>query len=126
MRSAGMLLGLVVVLGIGYFIYRSDLTGGTSSKASPQEQIDVVGIRSELLTIGQAERQYFVTHSQYGSIEDLQADKLLAGAPGRRGYTFTADVDGDRAFTVTATPDDPNKTGWPTLSIDQSMQVSQR
>jgi hypothetical protein len=35
-------------------------------------------------------------------------------------------VDGNQGFTVTATPSDPNKTGWPTLAMDQTMQVTQR
>jgi hypothetical protein len=125
MRSGGLILSLVLALGGGYFIYQNYLTGG-AGKAPPQEQIDVTSIRGELLTIGEAERQYFATHTQYGSLDDLQGDKLLAGAADRRGYVFSAEVDGDRGFTVTAAPSDPNKAGWPTLSIDQSMQVTQR
>ena len=124
MRSGAWLLSLVLALGGGYFIYQSYLTSSHLAEGPPQEQIDVTSIRGELLTIGAAERQYFATHSQYGSLEDLQGDKLLAGAADRRGYVFSADVDGDRGFTVTAAPSDPNKTSWPRLSIDQTMQVT--
>ena len=95
----------------------------TSQSAPPQQQIDVVGIKSELLAIGQAERQYFVTHSAYGTLDDLEQDKLLTGGANRRGYVFAAQVDGSQSFTVTATPQDPDKQNWPTLSIDQTMQV---
>jgi hypothetical protein len=126
MRSGALLLSLVLALGGGYFVYQSYFASSNLAKAPPQEQIDVTSIRGELLTIGAAERQYFATHSQYGSLDELQEDKLLAGAADRRGYVFSAAVDGDRGFTVTAAPGDPNKTGWPTLSIDQSMQVTQR
>jgi hypothetical protein len=99
------------------------MSGCTSQAPPPQEQIDVTGIRAELLTIGQAERQYFAEHSQYASLDDLRSEKLLAADPNRRGYVFSADVDADRGFTVTAAPTDANKANWPTLSIDQTLQV---
>jgi hypothetical protein len=98
----------------------------TSQSAPPQQQIDVVGIRSELLAIGQAERQYLVAHSTYGSLDDLEHDKLLTGGANRRGYVFAVQTDGSQGFTVTATPQDPDKQKWPTLSVDQTMQVTQR
>ena len=92
----------------------------------PQEQIDVVGIRSELLVIGQAERQYLVSHSTYGTLDELQHDNLLTAGADRRGYTFTAQIDGGQGFTVTASPSDPGKQNWPTLKMDQTMQVTER
>ena len=98
----------------------------TSQSAPPQQQVDVVGIRSELLAIGQAERQYLVAHSTYGTLDDLEQDKLLTGGANRRGYVFSVQTDGSQGFTVTATPQDPDKQNWPTLSVDQSMQVTQR
>jgi len=33
-------------------------------------------------------------------------------------------VDGNQGFTITATPTHPDKSGWPTLTIDQTLQVS--
>ena len=99
---------------------------GGSPAPPPQQQIDVVGIRSELLTIGQAERQYLISHSAYGTLDDLQREQLLTGGADRRGYVFAVDVDGSQGFTVTATPHDPDKQNWPTLAMDQTMQVTQR
>jgi hypothetical protein len=107
------ILGLVVTL-------------GCRQAPPPQQQIDVVGIRSELLEIGRAEGRYLVAHSTYGTVEQLQQDELLTSPPDRRGYVFNVVVDGNQGFTVTATPSDPNKTGWPTLAMDQTMQVTQR
>ena len=94
----------------------------TSQSAPPQQQIDVVGIKSELLAIGQAERQYFVTHSTYGTLDELEQDKLLTGGANRRGYVFTVQVDGSQGFTATASPQDAGKQN----SMDQTMQVSQQ
>src|SRR5579871_4746736 len=60
------------------------LTSCGGKAAPPQQQIDVVSIRSELLTIGQAERQYFVAHSTYGTLDDLEREQLLTGGANRR------------------------------------------
>jgi hypothetical protein len=102
------------------------LTVGCGQAAPPQQQIDVVGIRSELLAIGQAEGHYLVAHSTYATLEQLQADALLTGGANRRGYVFNVAVSGSDGFSVTATPADPDKQGWPTLSMDQTMQIAER
>ncbi|HUK32511.1 MAG TPA: hypothetical protein VLV86_01295 [Vicinamibacterales bacterium] len=98
----------------------------TSQPAPPQQQIDVVSIRSELLMIGQAERQYLVAHSTYGTLDELQQDHLLTGGANRRGYVFDVQVDGGQGFGITAAPTDPDKQQWPTLAMDQTMNISQR
>ena len=100
--------------------------GCTSQPAPAQQQIDTVGIRSELLNIGKAEGQYLVTHSTYATLEQLQQDSLLTGGPDRRGYTFNVDVNGSQGYTVSATPSDAGKKDWPTLVMDQTMEVTQR
>jgi hypothetical protein len=117
MRSAVMMLTLLgVVLALGC----------TSQPGPPQQQIDVVGIRSELLAIGQAEGHYLVAHSMYATIDQLQQDGLLTGGANRRGYIFNVAVNGSEGFIATATPSDTNKQGWPTLVVDQTMQVTER
>jgi len=126
MRSAATILGLVVTLGGSYFVYSTYMTRSNLAQAPPQQQIDVVGIRSELLVIGQAERQYLVTHATYATLEQLQQENLLTGGADRRGYIFSVAVDASRGFTITATPSDPDRAGWPTLAIDQTMQITER
>jgi hypothetical protein len=97
-----------------------------SQPAPPQQQVDVVGIRAELLAIGKAEGNYLVTHSTYATLEQLQQDSLLTGGADRRGYVFSVAVNGSEGFTVTAAPSDAEKKGWPTLAMDQTMQVTER
>ncbi|MES1256217.1 MAG: hypothetical protein ABUS56_11445 [Acidobacteriota bacterium] len=99
---------------------------GCRQATPPQQQIDVVGVRSQLLVIGQAEGQYLATHSSYATLEQLQEDGLLTVPAELRGYVFTATVNGAQGFSVTATPSSPDKQGWPTLAIDHTMQVSER
>ena len=118
--------GLLLALGVGYFVYTRSLTTAGGAQAPPQQQIDVVDIRANLLNIGQAERIYAAAHGAYGTLEQLQQDGPPAIPTENRGYVFSVVVDGVRSFRVTATPTDPDKAGWPTLEIDETMTVTQR
>jgi hypothetical protein len=117
MRS-GMTLGGLVVL---------ELTAACGPAAPPpQQQVDVVGIRSELLALGQAEGRYLASHSRYATLDEVQQDGLLVGGADRRGYHFNVAVDGSQGYTITAVPADPDKQGWPTLEMNQTMQITER
>jgi len=102
------------------------LAAGCGQPAPPQQVIDTVVIKAELLTIGKAEGQYLVAHSTYGTLEQLLQDSLLTGGAARRGYAFSVTVNGSEGYTVTATPSDPDKKNWPTLVIDQTSQIAER
>ena len=118
--------GIVISLGVGYVVYSNSLTTVGGTQVPPQQQIDVVDIRANLLTIGQAQRVYLAAHGSYGTLDQLNQDGPPAIPTENRGYLFNAVVDGARSFKVTATPVDPNKAGWPTLVIDETMTVTQR
>jgi Tfp pilus assembly protein PilE len=124
MRTFG-LLGVLVVLGVGYFVTQQSVSSG-STQASPQEQIDVIGVRQQLLTIAQAERQYLASHGTYATLEQLAQEELLPGGTDVRGYRFTVVADGSSGFVVTATPSDEQKAEWPVLEIDERMQVARQ
>lgn len=123
MRSMS-LVALVFALATGYVVYQRFLVDAAPSGAPPQQQIDLVGIESDLRSMAAAERQFFVSQGRYGSLEQLASEGLLSGGAERRGYRFTADVDGANGFTIVAEPVDPGKADWPTLRIDQSMQIT--
>ena len=127
MKRAGGLIGIVIALAIGYYVYRAQLAPAPGSSGPPQQQIDTTGVTADLLSIGQAERLYLASHGNYGSLDQLQADGgITFTGVNRRGYTFTADLDDGQHFTITATPADPSEAGWPTLSIDETMQVNRK
>jgi hypothetical protein len=127
MKKVGGLIGLVIALGIGYFIFKAQYTTGPVGGAPPKEQIDVVGVRSDLLAIAQAERMYLASNGTYVSLEQLQKDGgLTFSGTNRRGYDYVAEVDDGQHFRITATPVDPAKANWPTLSIDENMQITQQ
>ena len=122
MRAFG-LLGVVIVLGVGLFLYQRNIE--EIPEGNPQQQIDTVAIRQRLLTIAQTERQYQATNGKYATLEELAADQLLPGGMTQRGYTYSAEI-GMTGFTITATPTAEDKADWPTLSIDESMQVKEQ
>jgi len=125
MKAAGF-IGVLLVLGAAYIIYNAQPTRSPGTTASPQEQIDVMSIRTSLLEIGQAERQYVIAHGSYGTLDQLRADGPPALGTPRRGYVFQVEPNGARGFKASATPTDPNKPGWPTLTLDDTMQISAR
>ena len=127
MRSGAALLGLVMVLGIGYYMYRPSLEPSPGEKVSPVQQVDVTGVKSDLLSIAQAERLYLTSHSAYGTLDELQQDgSLNLSGRERRGYKYTVEIDGASHFSIIAGPADPAKAEWPTLSIDETMTITQR
>ena len=123
MRAFG-LLSVIIVLGAGFFIYQRSATE-VMQGGSPQEQIDVTAIRQRLLTIAQTERQYQASNGRYATLEELANEQLLPGGTEQRGYTFTANVSAT-GFTVTATPTDGGKQGWPTLEVNETLNVTER
>jgi hypothetical protein len=126
MKVVGSLLALLTVLAIGYFIFKAQFTKGPQQGAPPMEQIDVVGVTTDLQAIAQAERMYLATHGAYATVDQLQQDGSITFSSNRRGYTYVADLDDGQHFKVTARPVDPSKQSWPTLAIDETMQVSRQ
>src|SRR5580698_4251055 len=118
MKGAASVLGLLIVVAITWFVVKAEFSKGPTASQPPAETIDVAGVRSDLLSIGQAERMVMASHGSYESIDDLIKDgSLTFSSPNRRGYNYSATTDSQH-FTVTAKPADPAKVGWPTLSID--------
>lgn len=123
MRMFGF-LGVLVVLGVGFFVYQRSLAH-LPEGGSPQAQIDTVAIRQRLLAIAQTERQYQASHGKYATLDELSGESLLPGGTEQRGYTYTATMT-STGFRITATPTDPDKAEWPTLEVTELMQVTER
>ena len=125
MRGIVAVGGLLVALGIGYFLYNRSLTTAGGTRTPPQQQIDVIDIRTNLMNIGQAERMYLAAHGTYGTLEQLREDAPALPTE-NRGYVFNVEPDGARSFRATATPVDPDKSGWPTLVINETLTVAEQ
>lgn len=125
-RAFGFLT-LIVVVAAGAYIYmrqtQSVMTAGTKS---PTATVDLIGVRNDLLSIAQAERSHAAMQGAYVSIDALRSQGELVMERNNRGpYSYSAEIS-DSSFRVVATYTGPENSGMPkTMSIDQTMQISQ-
>lgn len=132
MRVMFSMLSLLVVLLISWGIYYVYLKQAAPAAGSTAVQaISTTAVEMDLVSIAQAERQYNAQNGSYAGMEQLSTTGTMnINSSGRDGYSYSVDVTSE-GFTATAThPDVPvpsNATPlhYPTLSIDQTMQVHQ-
>jgi hypothetical protein len=118
--------GMLVVLVLSLLIYKIYFTAGTQAlgPTAPTQAIDMIGVKQDLISIGEAERVYQTQHDTYGSLDDLVSSGAMAyKRSGRRGYTYDAETSTD-SFRVTARCTDPPMPGCMTFAIDQTMQIT--
>jgi hypothetical protein len=126
-RAFGFLT-LIAVVAVGAYIYmrqtQSVMTAGTSS---PTATVDLIGVRNDLLAIAQAERSHAAMQGSYVSIDTLRQQGDLTMERNNRGpYNYSAEIS-DSSFRIVATYSGPENSGLPkTMSIDQTMQISQQ
>ena len=121
-------LSLIAVVAVGSYIYMRQTQGVMSAGTSnPKATVDLIGVRNDLLAIAQAERSHQAAQGSYVSIEALRSQGDLSMTRDNRGpYDYSAEIT-DSSFRIVATYSGPEGSGMPqTLSVDQSMQVSQQ
>ena len=126
-RAFGFLT-LIVVVAVGAYIYMRQTQGVmTAGTNSPTATVDLIGVRNDLLAIAQAERSHAASQGTFISIDALRSQGELTMERNNRGpYNYTAEIS-DSSFRIVATYAGPENSGMPrTLSIDQSMQISQQ
>jgi hypothetical protein len=129
-KSLGGILSFLVALAIGLVVYNLNYTQGPAGSVSPMQRlmqaIEVVGVKNDLVALARAERLYLASHETYAELDELRAEGSTTLLPhgDRRGYNYSVAFDRDKHFTITATAKDLDKTGWPTLAIDDTMQIS--
>jgi hypothetical protein len=124
MRAAMGLLSVVIALAAGYWFYAKNAKT-MGAPGAPQAVISTVGVKSDLLSIAQAERMYQATHGSYASLDELYSSgALTVRKSGRDGYTYSSEASSE-GFTITARCDAQQSTPCPSFTIDQDMQVQQ-
>jgi hypothetical protein len=114
-------------MAIVWLVVKSEFSQGPTNSQPPAEIIDVVGVKADLLAIAEAERMELASHGSYASVDELQKDgSITFSGTNRRGYNYTAEVEDGQHFRIMASPADSARAGWPTLSIDETMQVVQQ
>ena len=126
MRGIGGIVGLVVVAAIVLVGYKTFLT-----RAVPEgegvvvatQAINITGVKNDLLAIARAEQLHFAQHGSYATLEELiSSGALTMQKPGRDGYSYSVEVQSS-GFTATARYEGPSGLRYPTLAIDQTMQI---
>jgi hypothetical protein len=125
MRAVFGFVGILIVLGIGYYIYSTQIQSGPNGTPLPQ-QTSLVAIKQDLLSLGRSEGLYLATNGSYATIEQLKSSGVASVVPdgGRWGYEYSVEVEGAAHFIITARPIDPSRTDQPTFTIDETMQIS--
>lgn len=124
MRVFG-LLGLVIAIAIGWLVYTRQVQTASSAAGggTPRTAIDVAGVRNDLLSFAQAEKQQFVLDGKYLSLDELRAKGASLPADTRGPWSYSAEVSGS-SFRITATYIGPVVAGAPKkLSVGENMQI---
>jgi len=119
---------LIIVVAAGAYIYMRQTQGVmTAGTSNPTATVDIIGVKNDLLAIAQAERSHAALQGgAYVSIETLRSQGELAMTRDNRGpYTYSAEIS-ESGFRIVATWTGSANAGMPrTISVDQTMQVSQ-
>jgi hypothetical protein len=119
-------LSLVIVLGIGMYIYSRQAkdSSATAGASNPQAAINITAVKSDLITIASAERGYFASEGKYAPLDELISSKSLIVPRQRPPYSYSIDFSSS-GFRVVATRSGANTGGTPAqLSVDQDMEFS--
>lgn len=128
MRGIGNILGLLIVALVALLVYKfyfSSSTAPGAGKATPMQTIDVVGVKNDLLSIGQAERVYMAQHGSYASLDELTSSGALTMAKtGRDGYTYEVQTTSSDFKAIAHCPAS-TQPGCKDFTVDSSMEVQQ-
>lgn len=124
MRASVGILGLILTMAVIYYLYYSQFSR-SEGQGPPMQQVDLVGLRAELLSLAQAQRYYLAANGRYATLDELPGSgDVTVSHAARRGYTYDASIEDARHFRITARPVDSSRSDAPTLSIDETMQIS--
>jgi len=129
-----ILVVALIAMGVYAFYLKNAAPGVDMGKGQIVTQaISTTGVEMDLNAIAQAERQYFAQNGSYASLDQLVSSGTMnINSAGRDGYTYTVDNSG-AGFVATATHPDIRAgviqgslaIHYPTVTVDQSMQVHQ-
>ena len=121
MRLFGF-LGLVITLAVGMYIYSVQIKAidPSSGAANPEEAAIISGVRTDLISIGNAERGYMASEGRYASLGELIAGNYITIKDGRPPYVYDVEVS-DSSFRASATR--TTKGAPAELWIGENMQI---
>jgi hypothetical protein len=117
-------LSLILAMGIGMYLYSKQAQSSSAAAGvnNPKAAINITGVRTDLMTIAQAERGYFALEGKYASLDELISSRSMTVARQRPPYSYEIEMSGN-GFHVIATRSGDDGSGAPAqLSVDENMQ----
>jgi hypothetical protein len=117
-------LSVVIVMAAGLYIYSRQVqsTSAATGTNNPRAAINITGVRTDLITIAQAERGYFALEGKYASLDELISSRSLSVARQRAPYSYDIETSGS-GFRVVASRTGEDNSGAPAqISVDENMQ----
>ncbi len=117
----GLLIAAAVAVGFYYFYFtKTARLGGT---AGAMEAISTTGVKNDLNGIAHAERMFFSQNGRYAEWDELiSSGALRMEKSGRATYVYSIEASAS-GFTATARYTGPAGINYPTLVIDQTMEI---
>jgi hypothetical protein len=110
------------VLSIGMYIYSLQVKSASAvgGATTPTGAINITGVRSDLISLASAERNYYASQAKYASLDDLISEKYVTVQRERPPYSYEISTTSS-GFQVTATRSTPGSPAK--IWIDETMQV---
>ena len=120
-RSLGFIM-LLIVVGIGGYLYSRQAQSVTAIGSNPITTVEVTGVHNDLTALANAERRYFALNSKYASIEELRTngDVLI---PIREGYSYSAQTS-DTGFKIIAAYSGSDPKAPKRIIMNESMTMT--
>ena len=120
-RTLG-LISVVVVVGIGGYVYTRQAQSVTSIGSNPETTVDVLAVRNDLMAIANAERRYWATNSRYGSLDELRTGGDIEVSH-RENFDYSVETS-NTGFRIVASysgsdPDAPRR-----ISVNETMTMT--
>lgn len=116
-------LSIVIVLGVGMYIYSKQVQSSSAPAGAnnPKAAINITGVKADLISIASAERRYYASEGKYASFDELISSNYITVARQRPPYTYEIQSTSS-GFRVVATRSGDNSSGTPAqLSVDENM-----
>jgi hypothetical protein len=118
-------LSVVIALAVGMYVYsrQAQSSSAAAGANNPKAAINITGVRSDLISIATAERQYYASEARYASLDELVSNHYATVARQRPPYSYEIQTSSS-GFRVVAIRSGDDNSGTPAqLSIDQNMEV---
>jgi hypothetical protein len=120
-RSLGFIM-LLIVVGIGGYLYTRQAQSVTAIGSNPETIIEVTGVHNDLMAMANAERRYFASNSKYASLEELRSNGDIF-IPRRPSYSYSAQAS-DTSFKIIAAYSGSDPKAPKRIIMDESMTMT--